>query len=262
MTDPRLDRPPPRAAQRRSSDFEDAHSDGNSSSPDSPFASAPPSPRAASDDDSADEAISAGDLSASAGLPPAAVRLKSLRTSAPESSGEAATESAAVVPLETARALSPTSYADRTTLEPKELYVIAVGIVVPCLLILGVYSAMGKGIAVYSSLSREGNYAIAWFLAIAAVFWLACLWIVDAFDASITDVSARRAVKALTAIPLAMLFVASMLAVEEYVSAPMVLFVVFKALLDKTLFDLVRPPARRARSWSPSGTGTSPSPSR
>jgi hypothetical protein len=100
---------------------------------------------------------------------------------------------------------------------------------------------MGKGIAVYSSLSREGNYAIAWFLAIAAVFWLACLWIVDAFDPSITDVSARRAVKALTAIPLAMLFVASMLAVEEYVSAPMVLFVVFKALLDKTLFDLVCP---------------------
>mgnify|MGYP004039737955 CR=1 FL=1 len=111
----------------------------------------------------------------------------------------------------------------------------------PCLVILGVYSAMGKGIAVYSSLSREGNYAIAWFLAIAAVFWLACLWIVDAFDPSITDVSARRAVKVLTAIPLAMLFVASMLAVEEYVSAPMVLFIVFKALLDKTLFDLVCP---------------------
>ena len=46
---------------------------------------------------------------------------------------------------------------------------------------------MGEGIEVYSNLSREGNYAIAWYLCVAAIGWLAAMWVVDAFDKSITS---------------------------------------------------------------------------
>ena len=38
------------------------------------------------------------------------------------------------------------------------------GIVIPLCAFLGVYSSMGKGLFVYSNLSRDGNYAIAWYL--------------------------------------------------------------------------------------------------
>jgi len=44
-------------------------------------------------------------------------------------------------------------------LAPVQLVAIYVGIFIPIAAFLGVYSAMGEGLAVYSSLSREGNYA-------------------------------------------------------------------------------------------------------
>ena len=115
------------------------------------------------------------------------------------------------------------------------------GIFIPVCVIIAIYSAMGEGIEVYSNLSREGNYAIAWYLCVAAIGWLAAMWVVDAFDKSITSPAAKRAVKICTVIPLGMIFIASLLAVEEYVSAPMVLFVIFKALIDKTMYDFVCP---------------------
>ena len=134
---------------------------------------------------------------------------------------------------------SPT-FAD-DTLRPAQLGSIYAGIFIPVCVIIAIYSAMGEGIEVYSNLSREGNYAIAWYLCVAAIGWLAAMWVVDAFDKSITSPAAKRAVKICTVIPLGMIFIASLLAVEEYVSAPMVLFVIFKALIDKTMYDFVCP---------------------
>lgn len=115
------------------------------------------------------------------------------------------------------------------------------GILLPCAAFIAAYSAMGKGLAMYSSLSREGNYAVAWYLSVASVIWISFLWLIDAFDKSLTSNAHARLVFVLTAIPSAMIFVASLLAVEHYVSAPMVLFVIFKAVMGKLMRDVVCP---------------------
>ena len=133
---------------------------------------------------------------------------------------------------------SPT-FAD-DTLRPAQLGSIYAGIFIPVCVIIAIYSAMGEGIEVYSNLSREGNYAIAWYLCVAAIGWLAAMWVVDARQINHVP-AAKSAVKICTVIPLGMIFIASLLAVEEYVSAPMVLFVIFKALIDKTMYDFVCP---------------------
>jgi hypothetical protein len=149
---------------------------------------------------------------------------------------------------------SPT-FVDEDALKPAQLGSIYAGIFVPVCVILAIYSAMGEGIDVYSGLSREGNYAIAWYLCIVAVGWLAAMWVVDAFDKSVESPVAVRAVKICAAIPLGMIFIASLLAVEEYVSAPMVLFVIFKALVDKTMYDFVCPYAKIAVFMTAVGQG-------
>ena len=70
------------------------------------------------------------------------------------------------------------------------------------------------------------------------------MWVVDASTNRSSLPSLRALVKIWLAIPLGMIFIASLLAVEEYVSAPMVLFVIFKALVDKTMYDFVCPYAK------------------
>ena len=57
------------------------------------------------------------------------------------------------------------------------------------------------------------GYAVAWYLAIVALSFLALLWLTDAFDNSIKLNSHKRIAAGLAAIPLACLFIASLLAV-------------------------------------------------
>ena len=137
-------------------------------------------------------------------------------------------------------AMSPT-FVDNIDLSSAQHAMMYAAILLPIAAFLGIYSAMGEGVAVYRSLSDDGNYDVAWYLCIAAVLWLALMWVVDAFDKSITSPNVKKAVYIMTAIPLAMMFVASLLAVEEYISAPMVLFVVFKCLMEKMLYDTAFP---------------------
>ena len=54
---------------------------------------------------------------------------------------------------------------------------------------------------------------MAWYLAIVALSFLALLWLTDAFDNSIRLNSHKRIASGLAAIPLACLFIASLLAV-------------------------------------------------
>ena len=136
--------------------------------------------------------------------------------------------------------MSPT-FVDNIDLSSAQHAMMYAAILLPIAAFLGIYSAMGEGVAVYGSLSEEGNYEVAWYLCVAAVVWLALMWVVDAFDKSITSPNVKKAVYVMTAIPLAMMFVASLLAVEEYISAPMVLFVVFKCLMEKMLYDAAFP---------------------
>jgi len=136
--------------------------------------------------------------------------------------------------------MSPT-FVDNIDLSSAQHAMMYAAILLPIAAFLGIYSAMGEGVAVYGSLSEEGNYEVAWYLCVAAVVWLALMWVVDAFDKSITSPNVKKAVYVMTAIPLAMMFVASLLAVEEYISAPMVLFVVFKCLIEKMLYDTAFP---------------------
>ena len=136
--------------------------------------------------------------------------------------------------------MSPT-FVDNIDLSSAQHAMMYAAILLPIAAFLGIYSAMGEGVAVYGSLSEEGNYEVAWYLCVAAVVWLALMWVVDAFDKSITSPNVKKAVYVMTAIPLAMMFVASLLAVEEYISAPMVLFVVFKCLMEKMLYDTAFP---------------------
>ncbi len=137
-------------------------------------------------------------------------------------------------------AMSPT-FVDNIDLSSAQHAMMYAAILIPIAAFLGIYSAMGEGVAVYGSLSEDGNYEVAWYLCVAAVVWLALMWVVDAFDKSITSPNVKKAVYVMTAIPLAMMFVASLLAVEEYISAPMVLFVVFKCLMEKMLYDTAFP---------------------
>ena len=143
-------------------------------------------------------------------------------------------------PEEFASAMSPT-FVDDIDLSRAQRAMMYAVILLPIATFLGIYSAMGEGIAVYGALSEDGNYEVAWYLCVAAVAWLALMWVVDAFDKSITNTNVKKAVYVMTAIPLAMMFVASLLAVEEYISAPMVLFVVFKCLIEKMLYDAAFP---------------------
>lgn len=136
--------------------------------------------------------------------------------------------------------MSPT-FVDNIDLSSAQHAMMYAAILLPIAAFLGIYSAMGEGVAVYGSLSEDGNYEVAWYLCVAAVVWLALMWVVDAFDKSITSPNVKKAVYVMTAIPLAMMFVASLLAVEEYISAPMVLFVVFKCLMEKMLYDTAFP---------------------
>jgi hypothetical protein len=136
--------------------------------------------------------------------------------------------------------MSPT-FVDNIDLSSAQHAMMYAAILLPIAAFLGIYSAMGEGVAVYGSLSEDGNYEVAWYLCVAAVVWLALMWVVDAFDKSITSPNVKKAVYVMTAIPLAMMFVASLLAVEEYISAPMVLFVVFKCLIEKMLYDTAFP---------------------
>ena len=101
------------------------------------------------------------------------------------------------------------------------------GTLIPIVGFLLLYSTMGYGIDVYAELSEPGNYAIAWYLGVVSLAWLAVMFLVDAFDHSLSSPSARRNVTILTSIPCITLFVASLLSVEYYVSAPIVLFVIF-----------------------------------
>jgi len=137
-------------------------------------------------------------------------------------------------------AMSPT-FVDNIDLSSAQHAMMYAAILIPIAAFLGIYSAMGEGVAVYGSLSEDGNYEVAWYLCVAAVVWLALMWVVDAFDKTITSPNVKKAVYVMTAIPLAMMFVASLLAVEEYISAPMVLFVVFKCLMEKMLYDTAFP---------------------
>ena len=137
-------------------------------------------------------------------------------------------------------AMSPT-FVDNIDLSSAQHAMMYAAILIPIAAFLGIYSAMGEGVAVYGSLSEDGNYEVAWYLCVAAVVWLALMWVVDAFDKTITSPNVKKAVYVMTAIPLAMMFVASLLAVEEYISAPMVLFVVFKCLMEKMLYDAAFP---------------------
>lgn len=137
-------------------------------------------------------------------------------------------------------AMSPT-FVDNIGLSSAQHAMMYAAILIPIAAFLGIYSAMGEGVAVYGSLSEDGNYEVAWYLCVAAVVWLALMWVVDAFDKSITSPNVKKAVYVMTAIPLTMMFVASLLAVEEYISAPMVLFVVFKCLMEKMLYDTAFP---------------------
>jgi hypothetical protein len=136
---------------------------------------------------------------------------------------------------------SPTFGANNIELSIAQHLMMNAVILLPIAVFLGIYSCMGQGVAVYAALSEDGNYDVAWYLCVAAVAWLALLWVVDAFDKSITSPNVKKTVYVLTAIPLAMMFVASLLAVEEYISAPLVLFVVFKALIEKAFFDVACP---------------------
>tara|TARA_B110000305_G_C19438803_1_gene640586 strand:+ start:1016 stop:1861 length:846 start_codon:yes stop_codon:yes gene_type:complete len=120
------------------------------------------------------------------------------------------------------------SVTDSIPLTPTQHVMVYGAVFVPIACFLWIYSAMGEGVYVFTQLSKDGNYEVAWWLCVAAVGWLALLWVVDAFDKSITGTSAKNAVYVLTIIPLGAMFVASLLAVEHYISAPMVLFVVFK----------------------------------
>jgi hypothetical protein len=120
------------------------------------------------------------------------------------------------------------SVTDSIPLTPTQHVMVYGAVFVPIACFLWICSAMGEGVYVFTQLSKDGNYEVAWWLCVAAVGWLALLWVVDAFDKSITGTSAKNAVYVLTIIPLGAMFVASLLAVEHYISAPMVLFVVFK----------------------------------
>jgi len=131
--------------------------------------------------------------------------------------------------------------AEGRPLRGRQVACIYLGIFVPICAFLAIYSTMGEGIEVYSSLSREGNYAVAWYMGLCALAFLSFLWLTDAFDDSITRNSHKRLVVFLALIPLCMLFVASLLAVEEYISAPLVLFVLFKCLAGKAMRDVVCP---------------------
>ena len=115
------------------------------------------------------------------------------------------------------------------------------GTLIPIVGFLLLYSTMGYGIDVYAELSDPGNYAIAWYLGVVSLAWFAVMFLVDAFDQSLSSPSARRNVTILTSIPCITLFVASLLSVEYYVSAPIVLFVIFKLLVGKVIRDQVCP---------------------
>ena len=138
-------------------------------------------------------------------------------------------------------AMSFPTLADNIEISKAQRALIYAAILLPIAAFLSIYSTMGKGVAVYGSLSEDGNYELAWYLCIAAALWLALMWVVDAFDKSITSPDVKKAVYVMTAIPLAMMFVASLLAVEEYISAPMVLFVVSKCLIEKMLYQTAFP---------------------
>ena len=138
-------------------------------------------------------------------------------------------------------AMSFPTFADNIDLSKAQRALIYAAILLPIAAFLSIYSTMGKGVAVYGSLSEDGNYELAWYLCIAAALWLALMWGVDAFDKSITSPDVKKAVYVMTAIPLAMMFVASLLAVEEYISAPMVLFVVSKCLIEKMVYQTAFP---------------------
>ena len=138
-------------------------------------------------------------------------------------------------------AMSFPTFADNIDLSKAQRALIYAAILLPIAAFLSIYSTMGKGVAVYGSLSEDGNYELAWYLCIAAALWLALMWVVDAFDKSITSPDVKKAVYVMTAIPLAMMFVASLLAVEEYISAPMVLFVVSKCLIEKMVYQTAFP---------------------
>ena len=133
------------------------------------------------------------------------------------------------------------SIVDNVDPSPLQHFMIYTSTLIPIACFLGIYSAMGEGVYVFSQLSKDGNYEVAWWLCVVALGWLAALWVVDAFDKSITSTTAKNVVYFLTIIPLGAMFIASLLAVEEYISAPMVLFVVFKALVDKVLYDTAFP---------------------
>jgi len=115
------------------------------------------------------------------------------------------------------------------------------GTLFPIVGFLLLYSTMGYGIDVYAELSKPGNYAIAWYLGVVSLAWLAVMFLVDAFDQSLSSPLAQRNVTILTSIPCITLFVASLLSVEYYVSAPIVLFVIFKLLVGKVIRDQVCP---------------------
>ena len=123
----------------------------------------------------------------------------------------------------------------------KQAVAVHTGTLIPIVGFLALYSTMGLGITVYAELSEPGNYAIAWYLGVVSIAWLAVMFLVDAFDASLTSTSAQRNVTILTSIPCITLFVASLLSVEYYVSAPIVLFVIFKLLVGKVIRDQVCP---------------------
>ena len=53
------------------------------------------------------------------------------------------------------------------------------GTLIPIVGFLALYSTMGLGITVYAELSEPGNYAIAWYLGVVSIAWLA---VNDAFQ--------------------------------------------------------------------------------
>ena len=95
-------------------------------------------------------------------------------------------------PEEFASAMSPT-FVDDIDLSRAQRAMMYAVILLPIATFLGIYSAMGEGIAVYGALSEDGNYEVAWYLCVAAVAWLALMWVVDAFDKSITNTNVKKA---------------------------------------------------------------------
>ena len=66
------------------------------------------------------------------------------------------------------------------------------GTLFPIVGFLLLYSTMGYGIDVYAELSKSGNYAIAWYLGVVSLAWLAVMFLVDAFDQSLSSPLAQR----------------------------------------------------------------------